>query len=103
VANNGTQTHNDPSAVSGSRLGSIVAWFKVKFGKAQSQTGGQLVDDDPKPARFGMSWPDEPPLHIDEETKREFAVLDDLADRGADELPSGRPVYLREPDAGDRK
>jgi hypothetical protein len=99
VTNDGDDTHDGRSSVIGSRLDSIVSWFKEKLGKAPPRAGGMLLDDDPKPAGDAMSWMQEGPrFDVDEETKREFAVLDDLADRRVEKLSEARPSFLREPE-----
>ena len=89
-----------PSSAIRARVGSIVAWVKEKRvkGPARRPTG-MLLDDDAKPVEDALSTLQERPrFDVDEETKREFAVLDDLADRRAEQTAAGRPSALTEPE-----
>jgi hypothetical protein len=91
-------THNGPSSGLGSRLDSITSWFKDKLGRApSSRTRGMLLDDDQKPSGEAMSSMQErPSFDVDEDTKREFGLLDDLSDRRVQRVSEARPSFLEE-------
>ena len=89
-----------PSAEIRARVGSIVAGVKDKLLKGPGRrTTGMLLDDDARPDEDALSTLQERPrFDADEETKREFAVLDDLSDRSAEQTAARRPSALTEPE-----
>lgn len=81
----------------GSLTGSIADWIRAKAHKDRSPSEGMLLDEDPYPASYSLSYLDERPVfHVDEESSREFALLADLEDRGELKASDTRPRAISE-------
>ena len=89
------------SSTIGSLTGSIADWIRAKTQKYRSPSGGMLLDDDPYPATYSLSSLQEQPVfHVDKESRREFALLDDLEDRGELKASASRPRPISESESG---
>lgn len=78
----------------------LVDWIRARAHKDGSPSRGMLLDEDPYPASYSLSYVHERPVfNVDKDRHREFALLDDLADRG--ELKaSDRPRTISESESG---
>jgi hypothetical protein len=87
-----------PATAIGARVDWIVAQVREVLVKASGRrTTGMLLDDDPKPVDHALrTLQEHPRFDVDEKTGREFAAIDDLADRRAEQETARRPSALTE-------